>query len=267
MTRQISSLWFYQPSDLLSKIEHCIDVACEHTDFKGPKYVFFRADDVAVPGKRFARLMELFTKCRVPLSLAVVPAWLTRPRWLHLKRMSRETPSLLCWHQHGWQHINHEKNGKKQEFGPGRNITQVRKDLLKGQSRLEDLMGKTFYHIFTPPWNRCSLDTLRLLKDLEYHAVSRSQNSTPPTPYGLPDFSVNVDLHTRKETNPAKSWERLFTELGKAISTGLCGIMIHHQRMNDMSFNFIELLLQIFLHRKDILLVHLKDLAENEPVK
>ena len=260
MTHQSSSLWFYQPSDLISNIEHCIDIARGHAASK-PKYVFFRADDVAVPGKRFARLLELFTEYEVPLSLAVVPAWLTRPRWQHLKELGKNKPSLLCWHQHGWRHINHEMNGKKQEFGPDRSITLVREDLIRGRSRLEDLMGKAFYPVFTPPWNRCSLDTLVLLNELGYHAVSRNLGSWPPAPDELPDFPVNVDLHTRKEADPVEGWDRLLDELGKAISSGLCGIMIHHQRMNNMAFSFIDILLKIFLDRKDVLLVHLKDLA------
>ena len=267
MTRQISSLWFYQPSDLLSKVEHCIDIACEHVAFERPKYVFFRADDVAVPGNRFARLLELFTTYEAPLSLAVVPAWLTRLRWQHIKELDKKIPSILCWHQHGWRHINHEINEKKQEFGSVRPTSLVREDLVRGRSRLEDLMGEAYYPVFTPPWNRCSLDTLVLLKELGYHAVSRHLGSRPLPPDGLPDFPVNVDLHTRKETNPAEGWERLFAELGKAVYSGFCGIMIHHQRMNNMSFNFIEMLLQIFLRRKDVLLMHLKDLAENVSVK
>ncbi len=267
MTRQISSLWFYQPTDLVSKIERCIDMACERADFKGPRHVFFRADDVAVPGDNFARLMELFIKYRAPLSLAVVPAWLTSPRWQILKRMGRKTPSLWCWHQHGWRHINHEKKGKKQEFGPNRPAIRIREDLVRGRRRLENLLEKDFYQAFTPPWNRCGLSTLTLLKELGYHAMSRNLNSRPPPPRELPDFAVNVDLHTRKRANPIKEWNHLFTDLGTAISGGLCGIMIHHQRMNNMSFQFMDLLLNVFLRHKDVSLVHLKNLVEIKAVK
>lgn len=263
MIHPISCLWCYQPSNLTLKIERCIDTACEQSDFKRPTYVFFRADDVAVPGKKFLHLLELFTTHEAPLSMAVVPAWLTRPRWQYLKKLGQKASSLLCWHQHGWRHINHEIDGKKQEFGPHRNIYRVRKDLLRGRQRLEHLMEKDFYPVFTPPWNRCSLDTLVLLNELGFHAVSRSLGSMPPSPNELPDFPVNVDLHTRKETDPIESWDRLFAELGKAISSGFCGIMIHHQRMNNRSFSFIDILLTVLLHRKDIFLVNLKDLVEN----
>ena len=222
--------------------------------------MFFRADDVAVPGDQLDELIKLFMHYRVPLCLAVVPAWLTKTRWEYLKKLSRKNPSLLCWHHHGWRHINHEPAGKKQEFGPSRSLSKLRNDFLRGQNRLEQLMGKEFYPVFTPPWNRCDYRTLELLKAFGYHAVSRSRHSNPSPPDGLPDIQVNVDLHTRKENNAVESWKNLFSELDQALSNGLCGIMIHHRRMNSASFIFLELFMQSLSKRKEIQLVHFKDL-------
>lgn len=264
MMRQVSSLWFYQPSNLPSKVERCIDIACEHGAFKRPKYVFFRADDVAVPGNNFARLLALFTTYGAPLSLAVAPAWLTRLRWQHIKELGKKIPSLLCWHQHGWRHVNHEKDGKKQEFGPNRSHDEIRKDIINGRNRLENLMEDSFYPVFTPPWNRCNLATLNVLKELGYYAVSRTKGSRPPSPNGLVDFQINVDLHTRKAAKPIEDWGCLFTELFQAISSGTCGVMIHHQRMNDAAFGFLELFLKSVVKRKDLILVHFKDMIANE---
>ena len=264
MTHQISSLWSYQPSDLISKIERCIDMACGHPASKKPTYVFFRADDVAVPGNRFARLLELFTTYEVPLSLAVVPAWLTRLRWKNLKKPGQKSPGLWCWHQHGWRHVNHEKKGKKQEFGPNRSHDRIRKDILKGRHRLEILMEEFFYPVFTPPWNRCSLDALNVIKELGYYAVSREKGSLPPSPDGLFDFQIHVDLHTRKSVNPIEDWNYLFTEISQAISSGNCGVMIHHQRMNDAAFGFLELFLKTVVKRKNLVAVHFKDMVAIE---
>jgi len=226
--RLVSSLWLSPPLDLTSKIERSIDSAHDLASARGTGYIFFRADDVAAPGIPFARLMELFTRYSVPLSLAVVPAWLTGPRWQELKELAHRAPSLWCWHQHGWRHINHEVQGEKQEFGPSRSPSRIREDLIRGRHRLEVYMEQDFYPVFTPPWNRCDLTTLKLLKGLGYHAVSRAHASLPPTPEGLPDFPVNVDLHTRKEANPVVDWDHLFAELSHAVASGLCGIMIHH---------------------------------------
>ncbi len=262
MPHSFSSLWTAPPLDMASRIERCIDSARDLAGGGGAGYIFFRADDVAVPGKQFVRLMELFTRYRVPLSLAVVPVWLTGSRWEQLKGLSRKDPSLWCWHQHGWRHLNHEVEGKKQEFGGSRSPLQIREDLLRGRHRLEMHMGEEFYPVFTAPWNRCSRVTLELLKELGYYAVSRSQGSLPPLPEGLLDFQVNVDLHTRKELDAEESWKGVFAELKNALLGGSCGIMIHHRRMNDAAFAFLDILFQKLSQHQGLRIVNFKGLVD-----
>ena len=128
------------------------------------------------------------------------------------------------------------------------------------------LMEDCFYPVFTPPWNRCSSSTLKLIKGLGYAAVSRSRGSKTPLPGGLPDYYVNVDLHTRKETSPAKAWEKLVTELQQAIASNYCGIMIHHRMMNGAAFDFMELLLKKLVENPKLQPVHFRDLAESKVV-
>jgi hypothetical protein len=260
MDLPVSAIWHSLPPNLPSTLDYCISNTLETFSLHDSGYVFFRADDVAVPGAKFLRLMEIFTRCRMPLCLAVVPAWLTQTRWQQLERAGQSAPSLWCWHQHGWRHINHEGSGKKQEFGPGRSCLQLSNDLSQGKYHLQNLMGKAFAPIFTPPWNRCDQNTLRLLKELNYRAVSRFRGSPPPPPEGLTDFSVNVDLHTRKEADPIAGWEGLFSELESAFSQRFCGIMIHHQRMNEAAFAFLEIFLQALVRQKRLQVVHFMDL-------
>ncbi len=260
MSHSISRIWLSPPKDLVSRVTRCIDSALDESE-KREGIVFFRADDVAVPGKGFTRLMELFIRHRTPLSLGVVPAWLSGPRWQVLKGFEQRSSGLWCWHQHGWRHQNHGITGKKQEFGPMRTELQIKRDLVRGRRRLEAQMGGDFYPVFTPPWNRCNLPTLILLKELGYHAVSRSIGSHPSTPVELPDFQVNVDLHTRKDQRSGVGWDGLFEDLKGALMSGFCGIMIHHQRMNEAAFTFLEVLLEIFSRRRDLSLVHFGDLV------
>jgi len=253
MPKPVSSIWHSLPNDIALKIDRALAVACEQRNSRAPLYLFFRADDVAVPGRQFVRLMSLFASFRVPLSLAVVPAWLTGSRWRQLKSIGDRAPELWCWHQHGWRHANHAIENKKQEFGPGRPAPRIRKDLIRGRRRLEMLMDTDFYPVFTPPWNRCSLDTLNLLKELGYRAVSRSRDSLPPAPAGFPDFQVNVDLHTRRDTGCGSGWNRLLTDLKNAVKCGACGIMIHHQLMNAVAFEFLAVLLNSIVHQKGVI--------------
>jgi hypothetical protein len=74
--------------------------------------------------------------------------------------------------------------------------------------------------------------------------------SLPPAPDGLPDFAVNVDLHTRKEEDPVSGWNGLFSEIRSALSQNHCGMMIHHQRMNEAAFVFLEIFIQALLKQR-----------------
>ena len=260
MKPNIAALWRRLPPDFDTLIADCIHAGGNSADGKDAGCIFFRADDVAVPGRQFSRMMKLFATYGVPLSLAVVPAALTRPRWQYLNGFEKTNPGRWCWHQHGWRHVNHETEGKKQEFGGSRAAAAIRRDLEQGKNRLVRVMGDHFYPVFTPPWNRCSRRTLELIKELGYAAVSRSSGSTISPPDGLPDYYVNVDLHTRKEKRPAEGWKNLFAELKQAFAQKHCGIMIHHRMMNDAAFDFLELLLRKLAESPDLQLVNFKDL-------
>jgi len=74
---------------------------------------------------------------------------------------------------------------------------------------------------------------------LGFKAISRNKNAYPPSDGILPDIQVNVDLHTRKESDPEQGWNNLLNEIEKGLSNGLCGIMIHHQMMNKPAFSLL----------------------------
>jgi hypothetical protein len=262
MQKDYSTIWRGLPPDIVTKVERSVAAGYAQKTQPEDAVVFFRADDIAVLGRQFSHLMTLFSQYRAPLCLAVVPAWLTRPRWLALERVAQNTS--CCWHQHGWRHANHETEGKKQEFGPSRCRADLEHDIGRGRKRLEKLLGKRFYPVFTPPWNRCGQGALDVLKSQGYAAASRSRGGKPPTPNGLPSFDVNVDLHTRKEKRPAVGWDNLFNDLQQAIASGRCGIMIHHQRMNQAAFDFLEILLKTLKSQKMLHLVHFKHLKNSQ---
>jgi hypothetical protein len=250
-------VWRSGPSLGQTDLERCIDAAGERV--AGGVRVYFRADDVAVPGRRFQRMMELFAARRAPLSLAMVPAWLTPGRWRQVSAAASRLPELWCWHQHGWRHTDHEPAGKKQEFGPARPAGALRFDISRGRARLESILGRHFYPVFTPPWNRCGGDALRILTELGFAAVSRSRGAQPPAPAGLPEVAVDVDLHTRRDADPGAGWRSLLAEIAATVAGG-GGIMLHHQRMNDRAFGFLDLLLAVLASRPAIELVNFRDL-------
>lgn len=239
----IASLYKNLPDNTERLLRNAVDKGLANG--QGSAKIFFRADDIGVPGEQFSKLIQSFTANKLPLCLAVVPTWLTENRLTTLRTDTGNKSSQWCWHQHGWLHRNHETEGKKQEFGPGRSPAAQATDIKKGKKRLETILGNEFSLYFTPPWNRCSSDTLDALQLFGFNAVSRSLNAKPPAPEGFPDIQVNIDLHTRKETDPEKCMHNLLTEITQGIASGTGGIMIHHQRMNQTALDFLALLLQI----------------------
>lgn len=248
MLKVVSDIWKCDPDDFKCSLDQTMNESLEKIS-RGK--VFFRADDIAAPSKNFTQMMELFKKYQTPLCLAVTPSWISRPRWQALLEAAGDEPSLWCWHQHGWRHINHEPEGKKQEFGPSRTKEAIARDLALGKERLEQILGPRFFPFFTPPWNRCSAHTLALLQSMGYNGISRSIGAKPKS-QGLPDIFVNVDLHTRREKDGKKDLTLFFQELSRALSSGYCGVMIHHQLMNDAAFEALEALLQAFCADKKL---------------
>jgi hypothetical protein len=262
MTKPSSSLYSCRHLDVKERIADRIAEGCRQS--KSSPLVFFRADDIGIPSHRFSQLIGCFQKHRLPLCLATVPAWITAERFSVIRRLSGADSSQWCWHQHGRVHRNFEKIGKEQEFGPARTREEIYNSLTKGRRRLEDILDGFFYPVFTPPWNRCSDDTLRTLEALSFKAVSRSRGATPITVHNLPDFQVNVDLHTRKELAPDIAFENLLTEIEQSLASGLCGIMIHHQRMNGAALELLDILLGLLKINRELTPVHFRDLVIKE---
>ena len=222
--------------------------------------VFFRADDIAIPSKQFSQLIESFKKHKMPLCLATVPTWLNTSRLADLQPLVGCSTSQWCWHQHGYVHRNFEPVGKNQEFGPARTYSEITSSIKKGKDRLDLLLGALNQPVFTPPWNRCSKETLQALQDLKFHAISRSRGAQPPTTAIFPDFQVNVDLHTRKEQASDQGFHNLLAELEQSLASGRCGIMLHHQRMNNHAVDFLDTLLSCLHKNTGISFVHFGDL-------
>lgn len=276
--------WRRLPPDALDRLERLLAAS-------PPAMLFFRADDVGVPSARFARLIALFIRQEAPLALAVVPSWLTAARWAAIQPLLAPRPDLWTLHQHGRRHVNHEpvlppassrandrpaptspaptgpdvaaRPGRPCEFGPARSAQALRADLALGRRRLEGLLGPAFTPIFTPPWNRLDAAALAAVQDLGFAAVSRSLAAKPAAPAGLPDIPVGADLHTRKEPTAEAALTGFLSELSAGLAAGLCGVMIHHQRMNEAAFTFLEALLTSARAQSRLRFVSLRRLAED----
>lgn len=256
MDRTASQLYGTYPDNSVAVLEQSLEKGLQAGKNRRPIPVFFRADDIGVLSHSFAAMLKSFSSFQVPLCLAVVPAWITQSRWSAMAQFCDRSSSLWCWHQHGWNHHNHEVSGKKYEFGPSRTTSDIKHDLVRGRDRLQDILGPMFSPYFTPPWNRCSFETIRILGDTGFKALSRSSGAQPESSPLLSDLNINVDLHTRKELNSADCLAGLAGELEKAAYTGRIGIMIHHQRMNGKAFELLDGLLDIVSKHAQLNPVH-----------
>jgi hypothetical protein len=210
---------------------------------RAPATIFFRADDGGVPGRAHRRLTDLFARHAAPLCLAVVPGWLPMPARAFRDSLDLDAP-CLCLHMHGFLHRNNEPRGQKMEFGPGLTLDRKRDMLRKGLALLRRHLGPAARPFFTPPWNNCDAQTMGAPRGTGLQGLSRCVGVLPAAPPGLAEFAVNVDLHTRRDPDPARDWEALGREFRAAVASGACGVMLHHQLMNDRAFCFLEALVE-----------------------
>ena len=256
----VANLWRSLPADLPDRLAACLDQVLPERPPASVK-IYFRADDIAAPSARLARLLSLFQSRRAPLALALVPAWLTAPRWEYLARWHHPTPELWCWHQHGWRHRNHAPLGeKKAEFGAHRPATILAGEIKRGRQRLQYLLGSAFDPLFTPPWNRIDAKLLPDLSSIGIRAISRDIGQVRDSPAPLPEFPVHVDLHTHKTADPAEAGQHLLNTLVEGLTGGRCGIMIHHQQMNAAAFEFLEFFIKAVSRYKAVTLISITDM-------
>lgn len=228
-----------------SFFEHLQDLCARYKTAQ----VFFRADDVAIPGKSggaLEQLLSIFLRHETPLWPAVVPAWLTEAHWRTLQKISRSAP-LFCWHQHGWRHAGHEICGKNSEFGSGRALALKKQDLIKGRDRLAQIMGREVTPCFTPPWNRMSSDALALLPEIGLQAISGDAKlcAQAAALSDLLSLPVHLDLHTRKEGAATQAWRGMLADIETGLATGRLGVMLHHQRMNKSACDTLDRILSV----------------------
>jgi hypothetical protein len=203
-----------------------------------PVEVFFRDDDAGWGDERLLELIARFEATGLPLDLAVIPAELT-PR---LAETLRERPVGL--HQHGYAHVNHQREGRRGEFGSDRSRAQQQDDIARGRERLRELLGDRLDPFFTPPWNRCTRDTGEALVALGFAALSREHRAEP---LGLlPEVSVHLDV---ARLTPEELDARFAAHVRAG---GPVGVMFHHAVMEDADLGRAAALLELLASHANV---------------
>ncbi len=198
-----------------------------------PIHFFFRNDDAGWADQELFQLLDCFLNTEIPIDLAVIPREITAHKQ-YLYRKFHDNHNLIGFHQHGYNHQNHQEQGRKCEFGSDRTFQQQWIDIKAGQDTLNDYFSGYFDPIFTPPWNRCTQETVDALIDLGFKVLSRDNTTQVLNCNGLDELPINIDWfkkHKGKRLTPTE----LGTVIGSAMSKNNVpvGIMLHHQIMDE----------------------------------
>ena len=206
--------------------------------------IFLRDDDIDEDEETLRHLLDIALSRNTPINLQIIPEKFTEAGVRVLKNFNRVNPDLVSINQHGYTHLNHEKKGRKCEFGPSRNFQEQFDDISKGKAILESIFPMRFFPVFTPPWNRCTPDTFKVLEELGFHLLSKDVGKHPITGYSFTEISTSLDLYTWKGGAAMKSPEDIVQLLLQQIEKlPVIGILLHHKVMDATAFAFLDQLL------------------------
>lgn len=201
------------------------------------KTVFFRDDDLGWEHSKFRRLLELFMEVGCKLNAEAIPlaaGAVCRPGDFAAARLHLEV------HAHGYRHANHRLAGKKAEFGPGRHLDVVQRELAEAGGRTAELFGDLYFPAFTPPWNRIDDAFIPLLTTVGFKVLSR--DGPVRASKTLVELNVGLDLHTDRK-HPGRGVDDWLQAVDR--SEGSClGIMLHHGCMEETDFGRLRDFLQ-----------------------
>jgi hypothetical protein len=226
---------------------------------ESPVRIFFRDDDAGWANDKLFNLLDKFAKAEMPIDLAVIPQSLECNLAEELRTRWQQNCHLLGLHQHGYSHTNHELSGRKCEFGVSRTKSQQMADIANGQALLKESLAEAFDPFFTPPWNRCTQDTIECLEGLEFKLLSRDITATKYSSTKLEHVPVHIDWSKfiKNSADP-------LTELSHAIAnhlvqTEFTGVMFHHADMEDKHLKTLTELLALLSGHQNVQGLLLRD--------
>ncbi len=209
--------------------------------------VFLRDDDIDDDEASLRALLQICLRHNTPINLAVIPGRLTSAAASLLNDLLQQKPKLIELNQHGWLHLNHEREGKKCEFGASRNFAEQLADIAAGLARMNEAFGQNWFPMFVPPWNRCTATTATALDELGFRVLSREHSQPAFEGHQFAELPVTLDLYRWRGGAELRSPEEIATELSRQISENdRIGIMLHHKVMDDAAFDLLNELLQLF---------------------
>jgi hypothetical protein len=224
---------------------------------------FFRDDDAGWDDAALLALLDEFEAAGVAVDVAAIPLALSPAGATHV--VTRLDSCLVHVHQHGYAHVDHERGGRKCEFGVSRSVAEQTADVRHGRTRLEDVLGREIDPIFTPPWNRCSSATADAIMAAGHRVLSRDHTAGRLDRPALAEVPVTVDWSARLRGVPVMANER-----GRAIASGVLaggpvGVMLHHALIDAAERAEVRRLLDLVATSSGAVSTTILDLAESVP--
>ena len=225
-----------------------------------PVRFFIRDDDAGWEDDKLYRLLDVAARVRVPLALAAIPMAIGPRLAAELRALLAAATPLVSVHQHGFAHTSHEPDGRRFEFGPSRRRDLQRQDLADGRERLRHALGRALPPIFTPPWNRCTLETAECLVELGFQVLSRDVGAEPFGIASLHELPVCLDWTGRRGARlGAVRWGET---IARTISSGRpVGLMLHHAAMTADDRRMLSDLLNVLTEHSNADVRPMFDLA------
>src|SRR5262245_5679307 len=205
--------------------------------------LFFRDDGAGWADDRLFALLDVFAANACPIDLAAIPAAISDK--LAALLIERQASGMIGIHQHGFAHSNNEPVGHPCEFGPTRPVRAQSRDIAEGRRVLVGFFAEHLDPIFTPPWNRCTEITGRLLLDHGIRVLSRDLTAGSLSIEGLAECPIHIDWLAK-----AKGRRVPFSDVSSVVARRMAnattpvGIMLHHIEMSGDDFAACEALLR-----------------------
>ena len=203
---------------------------------------WFRDDDVTKFDDSLEDLLNYFKNKNIDILLAAIPTEVDEITAVKLKKHSN-----ILLGQHGYSHTNYS-NTEMAEFTLERDVEEVKHQIKIGREKLQKLFGKMYLDIFIPPWFEIDKNTLKTISELNYKAISNYWDNQV-NKYNIIEANSQVDF---------VNWDKAYTfggadyvldqiinELNKDKDEYYIGLLLHHERVGNQTYIFLEELIDV----------------------
>lgn len=216
-----------------------LDEIARRADSGRPLRLWLRDDDAVEPTAALDHMLLLTARHRVPLLLAVIPAFTGEAL---AGRLAREGHASVA--VHGWAHKNHAGQGEKnQELGAHRPAEDVLFELGQGFNVLTTLHTNRFVPMLVPPWNRIAPAVVAGLPGLGFHALSVFG---PEMPAPLKVLNTHVDIIDWRGTRGGRPAEVVIADMVRVsrAQDGPVGLLTHHLVHDEAAWDLMALIFE-----------------------